>query len=148
MNKWKKQFAIIYTGQAFSLLGSAAVQFAVIWWLTIQTKSAITLTVASIISFLPKPVENNVSISPYSTRILLELDNQMPSIPFPFENPGGQNYANITKCHEEFPRSSCLYRKPGKGFFKPSETPLFPTVLVGLTGFEPATFCFNGRFSR
>jgi hypothetical protein len=87
-------------------------------------------------------VENNVSISPYSTRILLDLDNQMPSIPFPFENPGGQNYANITKCHEEFPRSSCLYRKPGKGFFKPSETPLFPTVLVGLTGFEPATFCY------
>lgn len=61
MNKWKKQFAIIYTGQAFSLLGSAAVQFAVIWWLTIQTKSAITLTVASIISFLP-----NLLIGPFA----------------------------------------------------------------------------------
>ena len=29
--------------------------------------------------------------------------------------------------------------------FKPSETPLFPTVLVGLTGFEPATFCSQSR---
>lgn len=60
-HSWKKQFLIIYTGQAFSLLGSAAVQFAVIWWLTIQTESAITLTVASIISFLP-----NMLIGPFA----------------------------------------------------------------------------------
>lgn len=62
MNKnWKKQFAVIYAGQAFSLLGSAAVQFAVIWWLTIQTESAITLTIASIISFLP-----NMIVGPFA----------------------------------------------------------------------------------
>lgn len=60
-NKWKKQFAIIYSGQAFSLLGSAAVQFAVIWWLTVQTESAITLTVATIITFLP-----NMLIGPFA----------------------------------------------------------------------------------
>lgn len=58
---WKKQFITIYAGQAFSLLGSAAVQFAVIWWLTVQTESAITLTVASIISFLP-----NMLIGPFA----------------------------------------------------------------------------------
>lgn len=51
--KWKKQFLIIYSGQAFSLLGSAAVQFSVIWWLTVQTESAITLTISSIVAFLP-----------------------------------------------------------------------------------------------
>lgn len=50
---WKKQFMTIYAGQAFSLLGSAAVQFAVIWWLTIQTESAITLTIASVVSVHP-----------------------------------------------------------------------------------------------
>lgn len=33
----------------------------------------------------------------------------------------------------------------GKGFFKPTETPLFLTVFVGLTGFEPATFCSQSR---
>lgn len=59
--KWKRQFATIYAGQAFSLLGSAAVSFAIIWWLTIQTESAITLTVASIISFLP-----NMLIGPFA----------------------------------------------------------------------------------
>ncbi len=61
LENWKKQFAIIYTGQAFSILGSAAVQFAVIWWLTIQTGSAITLTIASVASFLP-----NMLIGPFA----------------------------------------------------------------------------------
>lgn len=57
MNKnWKKQFVTIYAGQAFSLLGSAAVQFAVIWWLTVQTESAITLTIAFIVAFIPTMV--------------------------------------------------------------------------------------------
>ncbi|MDR0897148.1 MAG: MFS transporter [Oscillospiraceae bacterium] len=50
---WKKTFTIIYTGQAFSLLGSAAVQFSLIWWLTVRTESAITLALASTVSFLP-----------------------------------------------------------------------------------------------
>jgi DHA3 family macrolide efflux protein-like MFS transporter len=61
MNKWKKQFAAIYAGQAFSLLGSSAVQFAVIWWLTIQTESAVTLTLATIVAFIP-----NMVIGPFA----------------------------------------------------------------------------------
>jgi DHA3 family macrolide efflux protein-like MFS transporter len=61
MDNWKKQFAIIYSGQAFSLLGSSAVQFAVIWWLTVQTQSAITLTLAFLIVFIP-----NMLIGPFA----------------------------------------------------------------------------------
>ncbi|HIU03132.1 MAG TPA: MFS transporter [Candidatus Onthocola gallistercoris] len=53
---WKKKFVVIYAGQAFSLLGSAAVQFAVIWWLTVQTGSAITLALATIVSCLPNMI--------------------------------------------------------------------------------------------
>lgn len=53
---WKRTFAAIYTGQAFSLLGSAAVQFAIIWWLTARTESAMTLTLATVASFLPSMV--------------------------------------------------------------------------------------------
>ncbi len=50
---WKRQFILIYIGQAFSLVGSAAVQFSIIWWLTRLTESPITLTVATIAGFLP-----------------------------------------------------------------------------------------------
>jgi DHA3 family macrolide efflux protein-like MFS transporter len=52
-HNWKQKFTAIYAGQAFSLLGSAAAQFAIIWWLTVETESAITLTLATIIAFLP-----------------------------------------------------------------------------------------------
>lgn len=52
-NNWKRTFVIIYSGQAFSIIGSAAVQFALIWYLTLQTRSAIALTTAAIIGFLP-----------------------------------------------------------------------------------------------
>lgn len=58
---WKKQFALIYSGQAFSIIGSAAVQFAIIWWLTVKTESAITLTIATIVAFLPR-----IIISPFA----------------------------------------------------------------------------------
>jgi DHA3 family macrolide efflux protein-like MFS transporter len=51
---WKKPFFTIYIGQAFSLLSSSAVQFAIIWWLTVETGSAIVLTIASIVGLLPQ----------------------------------------------------------------------------------------------
>lgn len=44
---------MIYTGQAFSIIGSAAVQFAIIWYLTKLTGSAVTLSIAAIVGFLP-----------------------------------------------------------------------------------------------
>ncbi|WP_139187844.1 hypothetical protein [Bacillus tuaregi] len=34
---WKRKLLAIYTGQFFSLLSSAAVQFSIIWWLTDTT---------------------------------------------------------------------------------------------------------------
>lgn len=49
-----------------------------------------------------------------------------------------------TDVKEVVPCLHCLYRKPEK-VFKPTETPLFLTVFVGLTGFEPATFCSQSR---
>lgn len=58
---WKRKFITIYAGQAFSLLGSAAVQFAIIWWLTVQKESAITLTLATAASFLP-----NILLGPFA----------------------------------------------------------------------------------
>lgn len=53
---WKKSFFTIYTGQAFSLLSSSAVQFSIIWWITVQTGSAIALTIASVVGLLPQAI--------------------------------------------------------------------------------------------
>ncbi len=53
---WAPRFFTIWTGQAFSLFGSAIVQFALVWWLTQKTGSAIVLTTATLVGVLPQVV--------------------------------------------------------------------------------------------
>lgn len=53
-DSWLRTFLIIFTGQAFSLLGSFAVNFALVWWLTATTGSASILAFASIAAILPQ----------------------------------------------------------------------------------------------
>ncbi len=51
-----RPFFTIWTGQAISIFGSEIVQFALIWYLTVQSHSAIVLTLATLIQILPRTV--------------------------------------------------------------------------------------------
>ena len=51
---WAVRFFTIWTGQAFSLFGSALVQFALIWWLTQKTGSGTVLAFATLAGMLPQ----------------------------------------------------------------------------------------------
>lgn len=51
---WKKPFFTLAIGQTVSLVGSSAVQFALIWWLASETGSALMLSLAGLIAFLPQ----------------------------------------------------------------------------------------------
>jgi DHA3 family macrolide efflux protein-like MFS transporter len=53
---WLKRFLMIWTGQSVSVVGSAVVQFTIIWWITITTESASMLALAGIVGFLPQIV--------------------------------------------------------------------------------------------
>ncbi|MBI5842724.1 MAG: MFS transporter [Chloroflexi bacterium] len=53
---WAVRFFSIWTGQAFSLFGSALVQFALVWWLTQKTGSATILAAATLAGMLPQIV--------------------------------------------------------------------------------------------
>ncbi len=53
-DRWLRTFLVIFTGQAFSLLGSVAVNFALVWWLTAETGSASVLAYAAIAAMLPQ----------------------------------------------------------------------------------------------
>jgi len=57
---WKTTFFTIWSGQALSILGSQLVQFALIWYLTVQTGSATVLATASLVGMLP-----NVVLGPF-----------------------------------------------------------------------------------
>lgn len=54
--KWHIPFFSIWTGQAFSLVGSKVAQFALIWWLTKLTGSATVLATASLVGLVPEIV--------------------------------------------------------------------------------------------
>lgn len=52
-HRWKLPFFVIWSGQAFSLLGSRLVGFALIWFLTEETGSATVLATATTMHVLP-----------------------------------------------------------------------------------------------
>ena len=52
--RWAPRFFTIWAGQAFSLIGSALVQFALVWWMTSQTGSATVLATATLFALLPQ----------------------------------------------------------------------------------------------
>lgn len=54
--QWRKKYLTILSGQTVSLIGSSAVQFALIWWLTNESKSAIMLSLAGLSSYLPQMI--------------------------------------------------------------------------------------------
>ena len=59
-NPWKTRFFTIWGGQALSIIGSQLVQFALIWYLTVQTGSATVLATAALVGLLP-----NVILGPF-----------------------------------------------------------------------------------
>ncbi len=55
-NNWKRHFFPFWTSQMLSLLGSALVQFSLVWWLTKETGSATILAMASMFALIPEIV--------------------------------------------------------------------------------------------
>lgn len=53
---WKKNFVIIWTGQAFSQFSSSVLQFAIVWYLTDKTGSALILSASMLMGFLPQAI--------------------------------------------------------------------------------------------
>lgn len=58
MNKqtWKRDFYTIWSGQAISLITSSVLQMAIIWYLTDTTGSAMVLSIAAMVGFLPQAI--------------------------------------------------------------------------------------------
>ncbi len=73
-SNWKLRFFTIWTGQAFSLLGSWLVQFALIWWLSATTGSATVLATATLAGMLPQIVLSpfaGVIVDRFSRRVIM-----------------------------------------------------------------------------
>ena len=79
MENWKRPFFTIWTGQAVSLVGSQLVQFALIWYLTRETGSAIVLTTATLVGMLPQvfigPIAGSIVDRGNRRRIMILSDS-------------------------------------------------------------------------
>lgn len=53
-SRWALPFFTLWSGQALSLLGSRITNFAVVWWLTQETNSAMVLTTLTLMIALPQ----------------------------------------------------------------------------------------------
>ena len=51
---WRRQITLFLTSQTVSLLGSAIVAYAIIWYVTLTTASGLMMTISTLFSFLPQ----------------------------------------------------------------------------------------------
>ncbi len=72
---WQVPFFSVWAGQAFSLLGSALVQFALVWWLTTATGSATVLAMATLMAVLP-----SVFLAPFAGALVDRWDRRLVMI--------------------------------------------------------------------
>jgi len=70
-NKWARRFFAIWSVQAVSLLGSSVAQFAVVWWLTDTSGSAVVLATATLVAMLPQ-----VLLGPFVGALVDRLDRR------------------------------------------------------------------------
>lgn len=52
-NKWKKIITLFLLSQTISLLGSSLVQYAIMWYVTLETKSGVMMTISIVCGSLP-----------------------------------------------------------------------------------------------
>jgi len=80
---WKKNIILFLVSQTISLFGSALVQYAIMWYITLKTQSGIMMTISIICGFLP-----TFFISPfagvwadrYNRKILIVLSDSVIAI--------------------------------------------------------------------
>lgn len=52
--RWRRNVALFLTGQTVSLFGSMVVQYVVMWWVTLETRSGMAVALYAVAAFLPQ----------------------------------------------------------------------------------------------
>ncbi len=81
--KWQKNTILFILSQTISLFGSSLVQYAIMWYITLETQSGVMMTIAIICGFLP-----TLFLSPfagvwadrYNRKILIMLSDSMIAV--------------------------------------------------------------------
>ena len=80
---WKSKITLFLTSQFISLFGSSIVQYAIIWHITLSTKSGSAMTIAMMFSFLPQIVITpfaGVWADRYNRKLLIVLSDSLVAV--------------------------------------------------------------------
>jgi DHA3 family macrolide efflux protein-like MFS transporter len=78
-----RPFFAVWTGQVFSLLGSELVQFALVWWLTTTTGSAMVLVLATMMAVLPRVFISPIAgalVDRWNRRLVMMLADSLSAV--------------------------------------------------------------------
>lgn len=79
-DNWKKNIVLFMTSQTISLFGSSLVQYAILWYITLNTQSGIMMTISILCGFLPTFVLSpfaGVWADRYSRKMLIVLSDSI-----------------------------------------------------------------------
>lgn len=83
MEKWKKNIILFLSSQTISLFGTSLVQYAILWYITLETESGVMMTLLIIFGFLPafflSPFAG-VWADRYNRKILIVLSDVMIAV--------------------------------------------------------------------
>lgn len=80
MEHWKKKISLFLTSQAISLFGSSLVQYAIIWYITLETQSGIMMTLSTICGIIPQVLISlfaGVWADKYNKKFLIMISDGM-----------------------------------------------------------------------
>ena len=66
---WIRRVALLLVGQAFSLLGSSIVQYAIWWWIVLQTRTGSAMLLATLFGLSPQDLGCVITRLPSASRI-------------------------------------------------------------------------------
>ena len=80
---WKRKISLFLTSQFISMFGSSLVQYAIIWHITLTTKSGSAMTIAMMFSFLPQILITpfaGVWADRYNRKLLIVLSDALVAV--------------------------------------------------------------------
>ena len=80
MNHWKRNIILFLSSQTISLFGSSLVQYAIMWYITLNTKSGMMMTLYILCGFIPTFILSPVAgvwADRYNRKLLIMLADGM-----------------------------------------------------------------------
>ncbi|WP_335341913.1 MFS transporter [Bifidobacterium moraviense] len=127
-NGWKRRAALLLTGQAFSLLGSSVVQFAIWWWIVMQTRTGSAMLMATLFAVLPQSlvaVFGGPMADRYNRKALIVLpDLIIAGVTVALSASFATGWANLSLIFV-----ALLIRSAGSGIQEPAVQSFIPDVV-------------------